>query len=111
MLNEIIRATIAAEPDMTIVEDTTHGDEELGIYTRRRRIDVVVFHVGNEKFTDEKIVQMLRINPRLSLLSMDGQLDQGTLHHLAPTHDAIGRLTRCSLTAAIRAGAALRLNN
>ena len=110
MLNEIIRATIATEPDMTIVEDAAHCDEELGAYTRRRRIDVVIFVVGNENFADDRVVRMLRINPRLSLLSMDGRLDQGTLHHLVPAHDAIGRLAQPSLTAAIRAGAALRLN-
>jgi hypothetical protein len=110
MLNEIIRATITAEPDMTIVEDAMHCGDEIGAYTRRRRIDVVIFVAGNENFADDKIVQMLRSNPRLSLLSMDGKRDQGTLHHLVPAHNAIGRLAQPSLIAAIRAGAALRLN-
>jgi hypothetical protein len=109
MLNEIIRATIAAEPDMTIVEDATRRNEDLGAFTRRRRIDVVIFAAGDEKFANDKIVQILRTNPRLSLLSMDGQRDQGTLHHLVPAHDTIGGLAQFSLTAAIRAGAALRL--
>ena len=76
MLSEVIRATIAAEPDMTIVDDTIGCDEELGHYTQRRRIDVVIFIVGNAKFTDDKILLMLRSNPRLSLLSMDGKRDQ-----------------------------------
>jgi hypothetical protein len=109
MHNEIIRATIATEPDMTIVEYAIRGNEDFGTYTRRRRIDVVIFVAGNNEFADDKIVQMLRTNPRLSLLSMDGQRDQGTLHHLVPARTAIGRLAQSSLTAAIRAGAALRL--
>jgi hypothetical protein len=110
MLNEIIRATVSAEPDMTIVEDPARDDEELGTYTRRRRIDVVIFVAGDKNFADDKIVQMLRINPRLRLLSMDGKCDRGTLHHLVPAHDAIGRLAQSTLTAALRTGAALRLN-
>jgi hypothetical protein len=110
MLKEVIRATIAAEPDMTIVDDTSYCDEEFSAYTQRRRIDVVIFVVGNAKFADDKIVLMLRSNPRLSLLSVDSKRDQGTLHHLVPARDAIGRLAQSSLTAAIRAGAALRLN-
>jgi len=109
MLNEIIRATIAAEPDMTIVEDAIRCNEDLGAYTRRHRIDVVIFAAGNEKLADDKIVEILRSNPRLSLLSMDGQRDQGTLHYLVPVHEAVGRLAQSSLIAAIRAGAALRL--
>src|SRR5215472_16028659 len=109
MLNDIIRATIAAEPDMTIVEDAIRRNEDLGAYTRRHRIDVVIIAAGNEKFTDDKVVETLRSNPRLSLLSMDAQRDQGTLHYLVPVHEAVGRLAQSSLIAAIRAGAALRL--
>jgi hypothetical protein len=108
MLNEIIRATITAEPDMTIVEDAMHCADEIGAYTRRRHIDVVIFVAGDKNFVDDKIVQLLGTNPRLSLLSIDGKRDQGTLHHLVPAHDAISRLAQTSLTAAIRAGAALK---
>lgn len=108
MLTEIIRSAIASEPDMAIVE----GDDrtaELGTYTRRRRIDVVIFISGDEHFADDRITALLRTNPRLSLLAMDGGRDQGTLHHLVPAHHDIGRLAQPSLAAAIRAGAALRL--
>jgi hypothetical protein len=110
MLNEVIRATIATEPDMTIVEHPIRCADDIGTYTRRHRIEVVIFVAGNEIFADDKIVQILRTNPRLSLLSIDGKRDHGTLHRLVPAHDSIGRLAQSSLTAAIRAGAALRLN-
>ena len=108
MLDEIIRATISAEPDMAIVEHATRPDDDIGAYTRRQRIDVVIFTSGDKDFSDDKIDHMLRANPRLALLSINGQRDQGTLHHLVPARDAIGRLAQSSLTAAIRVGAALR---
>jgi hypothetical protein len=109
MLDEIIQAAIATEPDMTIVEQRDGMTGKLGAYTRRRRIDVIIFTAGDEDFADHKIMGLLHANPRLSLLAMDGPGDQGTLHHLVPTKDDIGRLAQTSLTAAIRAGAQLRL--
>jgi hypothetical protein len=108
MLNEIIRATISSEPDMTIVDGAFGSDDDIGAYTRQRHIDVVIYPAGNEDFAEHKIIGMLHANPRLSLLSIDGQRDQGTLHHLVPARDAIGRLVQSSLTDAIRAGAALK---
>jgi hypothetical protein len=110
MLTEIIRAAVATEPDMAIIEGDADGNAELGAYTRRRRINVVIFVAGDEAFADSRILTMLRSNPRLSLLAMDGRRDQGTLHHLVAAHDEIGRLAHASLTSAIRAGAALRLD-
>jgi hypothetical protein len=109
MLSEVICAAITVEPDMTIVEDAIRCDDEIGAYTRRRRIDIVIFVAGDKNFADDKIDQLLRANPRLGLLSIDGKRDQCTLHHLVPAHDAISRLAQPSLTAAIRAGAELRL--
>ncbi len=108
MLNEIIRATLAAEPDMAIVKDIDGHRDDLGAYTRHRRIDVVIFVDGDEDFAKDKVILMLHANPRLSLLSVDGKRDHSTLHHLVPAHDEIGRLVHANLTAAIRAGAALR---
>jgi chemotaxis response regulator CheB len=108
MLNDIVRATISSEPDMTIVDGAVCGDDDIGAYTRRRQIDVVIYPADNADFADDKLVRMLKANPRLALLSIDGPRDEGTLHHLVPAHDAIGRLAQSSLTAAIRAGAALR---
>jgi hypothetical protein len=93
---------------MTIVEAAVRGGDDLGAYTRQRRIDVVLYSAGAEDFDDNKIVVMLTANPRLSLLSIDGRRDQGVLHHLVPAHDLIGPLAQSSLAAAIRAGAALR---
>ena len=108
MLNDIVRATISSEHDMTIVDGAGRGDDDIGGYTRRRHIDVVVYPAGNAHFTDDKLVEILKANPRLALLSIDGPRDEGTLHHLVPAHNAIGRLAHSILTAAIRAGAALR---
>jgi hypothetical protein len=108
MLNEIIRAAISSEPDMTIVDGAVGSDDDIGAYTRQRRIDVVIYPAGNEDFAEHKIIGMLHANPRLSLLSIDGQRDQGTLHHLVPARDAIGGLVQSSLTDAIRAGAVLK---
>jgi hypothetical protein len=111
MLDEIIRATISAEPDMAIVEQATRPDNDIGAYTRRQHVDVVIFIAGDKNFSDNKIDHMLRANPRLALLSIDGRRDQGTLHHLVRAREAIGRLAQSTLTDAIRAGAALRAQN
>jgi hypothetical protein len=108
MLDEIIRATISAESDMAIVEQAIRPEDDIGAYTRRQRIDVVIFTADDRDFSEDKVDHMLRANPRLALLSIDGQRDQGTLHRLVPTRDAIGRLAKSSLIDAIRAGAALR---
>jgi DNA-binding NarL/FixJ family response regulator len=108
MLNEIVRATISTEPDMTIVDGSGRGDDDIAAYTRRRRIDIVIYPAGNADFAGDKLVAMLKANPRLALLAIDGLRDEGTLHHLVPAHDAIDRLAHSSLTAAIRAGATLR---
>jgi hypothetical protein len=108
MLNEIIRAAISSEPDMAIVDGALGLDGDLGAYARQRRIDVVIFPAGTQSFGDREIARLLRANPRLALLSIDGARDEGTLHHLVPARDAIGNLAHSSLTDAIRTGAALR---
>jgi hypothetical protein len=108
MLNEIIRAAISSEPDMAIVDGAFGLAGDLSEYTRQQRIDVVIFPAGDETFDDGEIARLLQTNPRLGLLSIDGARDKGTLHHLVPAHDAIGRLGQSSLADAIRAGAALK---
>jgi hypothetical protein len=108
MLNDIVRATILSEPDMTIVDGVGRSDDDIGAFTLRRRIDVVIYPAGSAHFADDKLAGMLKANPRLALLSIDGPRDEGTLHHLVPTRDPIGRLAHSSLTAAIRAGVTLR---
>jgi hypothetical protein len=105
MLNEIVSAAIALEPDMTIVDSLLRRDEGLGAFTRQRRIDVVIYPAADGCFDDDTILGLLKANPRLSLLALDGERDAGTLHRLAPAQDAIGRLAQSSLAAAIRAGA------
>jgi hypothetical protein len=106
MLNAIIRNAIAAEADMTIVEHIA-ADTDLGSFARRR-IDVVLFSAGDCAFTDASIDRLLRANPRLGLLAVDGVQDRGVLHHLVPACKEVCPLSRSSLTEAIRAGAALR---
>lgn len=109
MLNEIVRAAIASEPDMTVVDSLLRRDEGLGAFTRQHRIDVVIYPASDGGFDGDAILGLLKANPRLSLVALDGERDAGTLHRLAPAHDAIGRLAQSSLAAAIRAGAALRV--
>jgi hypothetical protein len=108
MLNEIVRAAVSSEPDMTIVDSLVRGDDDLAAVTRRRRIDVVICPAADHAVDAGRIQALLHVNPRVSLLAIDGRRDAGTLHRLVPAHDAIGRLAQTSLTAAIRAGAALR---
>jgi hypothetical protein len=108
MLNEIVRAAVSSEPDMTIVDSVVGADEDLGAFTRRRMIDVVIYPAVEHAFEASAILELLHGNPRLSLLAIDGRRDAATLHHLVPAQDAIGPLAQASLAAAIRAGAALR---
>jgi chemotaxis response regulator CheB len=108
MLNEIVRAAISSEPDMTIVDSVASGDGDLGALTRRHHIDVVIYPVADDHFQADMVLGLLQANPRVSLIAIDGQRNGGTLHHLVPAHDAICRLAQSSLTAAIRAGAGLR---
>ena len=107
MLNTIIRNAIAAEADMTVVGDNP-SKTDLGALTRRRRIDVVLFRAGDSDFTDASIDRLLRANPRLGLLAVDGAEDSRILHHLVRTCSEFRPLARSTLASAIRAGAALR---
>jgi hypothetical protein len=108
MLSEIIEHALACETDMAIVENALVDADDLGRFSRTKRVDVIIFPAGAEEFTEERIVSLLHANPRLGLLAMDGAADSGDLHHLVPAHDRFGRLTRSSVVAAIRAGAELR---
>jgi hypothetical protein len=102
MLSDIITNAIAGEPDMVIVAGVT-DPAAIG-----RRADVVIFPAGDARFSDTGITRLLRANPRLGLLAIDGAADSASLHHLVPARDDIGPLAQASLTGAIRAGAALR---
>jgi hypothetical protein len=108
MLNEIVHAAVSSEPDITIVDSLARSGDDLSALTLKRRIDVVIYPAAADEFDADKILGLLQANPRVALLAIDGQRDAGTLHHLVPAHAAIGRLEQSSLTAAIRAGAALR---
>jgi hypothetical protein len=108
MLREIIEQAIASEPDMAIVEGELVAADDLGTFSRTKRIDLIVFPAGTEGFTEDHVIRLLSANPRLGLLAIRGAADRGELHHLIPAHEHIGPLTRSSLIAAIRAGASLR---
>lgn len=108
MLNEIISSAIAAEPQLRLVSGQP-AVAELGEYTRRRHIDAVIFASGNRDFADERIAGLLRANPRLCLLAVDGREDQAVVHFLAPLHQAFHGLEAASLADAIRTGTWLRL--
>jgi hypothetical protein len=108
MLSEIVEHAIAAEADIALVEGAPVDVHDLSSFARTKRVDVVVFPAGADEFTQESIAGLLHAIPRLGLLAIDGTADRAALHHLVPTHDLITPLTRSSVVAAIRAGAALR---
>lgn len=108
MLSEIIRRALAGETDMSLVEDGGAPTGDLGLYSVRHDVDVIIFANGSEAFTPDRIDAMLHVNPRLGLLEMDGPQDRVTLHHLIAAHDEIRQLAQANLAAAVRAGAALR---
>jgi hypothetical protein len=108
MLCDVIEQAIASEPDLAIVEGALVAADDLGTFSRTKRIDVIIVPAGAEEFTEDHVVRLLRVNPRLGLIAIDGTADRGDLHHLVPAHEPIGPLTRSSVIAAIRAGAALR---
>ena len=81
---------------------------ELGNYTRRRRIDAVIFASGDQDFEDHKIAGLLRVNPRLCLLAVDGRDNRAIVHFLTPSRTVFPGLETATLTAAIRAGTWLR---
>jgi hypothetical protein len=108
MLCEVIEQAIASEPDLAIVGGALVAADDLGTLSRTKRIDVIILPAGAEEFTEDHIIRLLRANPRLGLIAIDGTADRGDLHHLVPAHEPIVPLTRSSVIAAIRAGAALR---
>jgi hypothetical protein len=108
MLSEIIEHALASESDMVIVEGPLIKADDLGSFSRTKRIDVIIFPAGAEDFGEERITSLLHANPRLGILAMDGTADRGDLYHLVPTRKGIGRLGRSSVIAAIRAAAELR---
>jgi len=108
MLNDIITQAVTAEPDMVVVGSMSRAPVDLGLVSISRGIDVIIFGLGDAYFQDETIELLLRANPRLGLLGIDGAADDGVLHHLVPAHQSIGRLAQSSIAAAIRDGAALR---
>jgi hypothetical protein len=108
MLCDVIEQAIASEPDLAIVEGALVAADDLGTFSRTKRIDVIIVPAGAEEFTEDHVVRLLCANPRLGLIAIDGTADRGDLHHLVPAHEPIDPLTRSSVIAAIRAGAALR---
>ena len=108
MLSEIIGQAIASEPDMTIIDSAYLAADDLGTFSRTKRIDVIIFPADAAYFSDDRIDRLLNSNPRLGLLAVNGQEDSGELHHLVPVSDDIGPLTVSTVIAAIRAGSALR---
>lgn len=108
MLSDIITQAVTAEPDMVVVGSLSSTPEDLGIVSISRRIDVIIFGLGDAYFQDETIDRLLRTNPRLGLLAIDGAADDGVLHHLVPAQRRTGRLAQSSIATAVRNGAALR---
>jgi hypothetical protein len=108
MLTEIIGIAIGAEPDLRIVTGEPAA-ADIGAYTRRRRIDAVIFSAYDRRFDDANILVQLRANPRLCLLGLDGKRNRATLHRLAPSNEHLDGLAQATLVSAIRDGTLLRL--
>jgi hypothetical protein len=108
MLSEIVSEALAGQPNMRVVAGPTAAIN-FGSYTRRRRVDAVIFVAGNDAFRDEAITGLLRANPRLCLLAIEGSEDRAILHHLVPTAKVFTGLAHATLVSAILAGTALRL--
>lgn len=109
MLSDIICNVIAAEPDIAMVEAQPDIASDLGPFTRRHRIDVVICLATDDNFTNNRIDRLLRSNPRLGLVAIDGAGDSGVLHHLVPAHVRFSGLRQSSLLDAIRGGATMRV--
>jgi DNA-binding NarL/FixJ family response regulator len=107
ILNAIVRDAITAESDMTVVEQSDARDE-LGVLTRRRRIDVVLFGLNARAPVVADIERLLYANPRLGVLMLDGSHDRGVVHRLVRACNEFVPLAQSTLAAAIRTGAALR---
>ncbi len=110
MMDEILRSAISACSDMAVVSNHPdglgEGDDRLGAYTRRRRIDVVVLSTpGDDASVQDRIVGLLRANARLGVVAIDGARDTGTLYRLVPVRDTIEPLAAGTIADAIRAGA------
>lgn len=108
MLTEIIGAAIEADPRICIVSGRPERSD-IGAYARRKHIDAVIFTSGDRNFDDESIFGLLRMNPRLCLLGLDGLRNRAILHRLAPMHENIEDLAQANLVSAIHSGTALRL--
>jgi hypothetical protein len=108
MLREIVSEALVGEPAMRVIGSTSTF-AGLGPYTRRKRIDVLIFVAGDKAFEDIAIADMLRVNPRLCLLGVDGQENQAIVHFLSPSRTVLPNLEASTLASAIRAGTGLRL--
>jgi hypothetical protein len=107
MWGEIISAAIADEPRMRIVHGAPPA-AELGQYIRQHDISTVIFAAGNHDLEDTGIAGLLRVNPRLGLVAVDGRENRAVVHFLAPAHAVFAGLDASTLIAAIRASAGAR---
>jgi hypothetical protein len=107
MLKDIVRAAIADEPDLVLVEAGAVLSDDLAASISRRHVDVVIYQAGGDRLPTIGVDQLLRANPRLGLVAIDVGNDRGTMHRLIPAHDVFTGLSRASLIEAIRASIAL----
>ena len=108
MLTEIVGMAISDDPGMCIVSGQPPS-AEIGAYTRRKHIDALIFISGDKNFDNEVILGLLRVNPRLCLLGLDGLRNRAIVHRLTPVHENVDDLAAASLVSALHSGTALRL--
>lgn len=98
LMIEILRHSIAAEPDMTVVE-VAHGDD-LGSAAQRMCADVVV--VGRKSNERADYSRLLRQQPRLRVLTIEDSGKTGALYELRPRRIPLGEISAHTLSKAIR---------
>jgi len=91
---------VAAEPDMAVVGIIDDGDVPAAI--RRTRADVVV--VGQDAQGERDFyVRLWRRHPHVKVLAISDRGKKGSLYELRPRRMPLGKISACSLAAAIRA--------
>ena len=103
MLHEIVRNTIARQPDMVIVGDLPGDDDRPGT-TVHRGVDVVITGLEQAEL-DERITQLMHDHPRLPVLGITVDGRRAFLFELKPSRALLGDASADGLVAAIRSAA------
>jgi DNA-binding NarL/FixJ family response regulator len=104
LMLDILHHVVAAEPDMAVVGVV--GDGNVSAAIRRTRADVVVLEQDAQGERDF-YVQLWRRHPHIKVLAISDSGKRGWLYELRPRCIPLGKISACSLVAAIQARTAL----